>query len=148
MRMIPTLQFSDAAAASHAALASATDQDVRVSVAVVDGAGVLIQLHRMDGAPPHTVELAVRKARTAALLGLPTLVLERMASEGRAMPSEVPALAGGVPILQDAISAGGVGISGGSSEADHAIGDAAAAQLKALLAPDQERETPPDELGH
>ena len=64
------------------------------------------------------------------MLGLPTRVLERMSAEGRSMPSEVVALAGGVPILQDGLAAGAVGVSGGSSDADHAIGEAGAAGLK------------------
>jgi len=131
MRMIPTLEIADAEAASRAAVASAAGQDFAVCIAVVDAAGALIVLHRMDGARSHTVDLALRKARTAALLGLPTLMLERMAAEGRPMPSEVVALAGGVPILRGGVSAGAIGVSGGSSEADHAIGEAGAAPLKA-----------------
>lgn len=127
MRMIPTLEQADAAAASRAALAHAVQQRLAVCIVVVDAAGAPLALHRMDGARSHTVDLALRKARTAALLGLPTQMLERMAAEGRSMPSDVVALAGGAPILQDGLAAGAVGVSGASSEADHAIAEAGAA---------------------
>lgn len=129
MRMIPTLEKADAEVAGRAALKHAIERGLSLCIAVVDAAGAPLEVHRMDGAKPHTVDLALRKARTAALLGLPTAVLERMAAEGRAMPSEVLALAGGVPILLDGSAAGAVGVSGGTSEIDHATGEAGAAQL-------------------
>ena len=134
MRMIPTLELADARTASQAALERAGDQGLAVCIAIVDGAGVLLALHRMDGAKAHTVDLALRKAKTAALLGLPTLMLERRAAEGRTLPSEVLALAGGVPILKDSASAGAIGVSGGSSQADHAIAEAGAAPFQAPTA--------------
>jgi glc operon protein GlcG len=131
VRLIPTIDSLDAVAAREAAWKAATAADVFACVAIVDASGVLLDLQRSDAAKPHSVDLAIRKARTSALLGLATQVLENMAKEGRSLPAEVLALAGGVPILHDGRCAGAVGVSGGSSEADHEIASAAA---KAALA--------------
>jgi glc operon protein GlcG len=129
MRLVPTLDCADAMAVKDRAARGASDRNLPVCIAVVDAAGVLLQLHRADFAKAHTVDLATRKARTAALLGIETLTLETMAKAGRLMSAEVLALAGGVPILQDGQCAGAIGVSGGSSEADHEIAVAGAAGL-------------------
>lgn len=136
MRSIPTLDSSDALLARVAGLAAATERDLVLCIAVVDAAGVLLDLHRSDRARSHTVDLAIRKARTSALLGLDTLILERMAKEGRSLPADLLALAGGVAIVQDGLSAGAVGVSGGASEVDHEV---AATASKAIT----ERTTTP-----
>jgi glc operon protein GlcG len=130
MRLIPTLDTSDATIAREAALLAAADAGLATCVAIVDGSGVLLDLHRADGAKPHTVDLATRKARTSALLGLETVLLERMAKEGRAPTGEV--LAGGVPIMHEGRCAGAVGVSGGSSELAHQIAASAAKAVSAL----------------
>jgi|SRR4051812_4904030 len=44
----------------------------KVSVAIVDGSGAPIAVSRMDGAAPHSTELALNKAYTATVYGLPT----------------------------------------------------------------------------
>lgn len=130
MRLIPTLESTDATALREAAKLAATEAGVAATIAVVDLAGVLLDLYRCDGAKPHTVELATRKARTAALLGLETQLLERMAAEGRPVSSEVLAMAGGAPVLLEGRCAGAVGISGGAPEIDHKIATAAVSALR------------------
>ena len=56
----------------HEAEAYARRMGHRVSVAVVDGSGIPIAVSRMDGATPWSSELALNKAYTATLYGLPT----------------------------------------------------------------------------
>ena len=130
MRMIPTLDSVDAAAVREAGVRAASERGVAACIAVVDSSGVLLELHRSDSAKAHAVDFATRKARTSALLGLDTLVLERMAKEGRVPSGEVLALAGGVPVMHEGRCAGAVGVSGGTSDADHEI---AAVAAKATL---------------
>ena len=130
MRMIPTLDSFDAAAAREAGVRAASVRGIAACIAVVDSSGVLLELHRSDAAKAHAVDFATRKARTSALLGLETAVLERMAKEGRGLSGEVLALAGGVPVIHEGRCAGAVGVSGGSSDADHEI---AAIAAKATL---------------
>jgi uncharacterized protein GlcG (DUF336 family) len=131
MRMIPTLDSLDATVAREAGVLAATERRVAACIAVVDSAGVLLELYRSDFAKAHTVDFATRKARSSAMLGLETAMLERMAKEGRSLSGEVLALAGGVPVIYEGSCAGAVGVSGGSSDADHEI--AAVAAKAALL---------------
>ena len=139
MRMIPTLDSVDAVAAREAGVRAASERGIEACIAVVDSSGVLLELHRSDSAKAHAVDFATRKARTAALLGLETAVLERMAKEGRSLSGELLALAGGVPVIHDGRCAGAVGVSGGASEADHEIASVAA---MAILRGEPSRETP------
>ena len=70
----PVEQISYAAAMEmiHEAEAYARRMGHRISVAVVDGTGAPIAVSRMDGAAALSSELALNKAYTATLYGLPT----------------------------------------------------------------------------
>src|SRR5438128_3464497 len=81
MRTRSTLELQDAELVIEACVAAAREARASLSIAVVDDAGLLLGFKRMD-AKGHTVDLAVRKARTAAALGLSTAVLEAMAKDG------------------------------------------------------------------
>jgi uncharacterized protein GlcG (DUF336 family) len=129
MRTIPTLDNSDASALMAAARGALSESGVSGAVAVVDAAGVLLEVHRHHLAKPHMADFAIRKARTAAQLGLPTQMLEVMAAQGRPMSPETLAMAGGAPVIVDGMSAGAVGVSGGTSEADHSVALKAVASL-------------------
>jgi len=47
------------------------------SIAVVDASGAVIAVHRADGAPPGTTDIAIEKAWSALAMGMPTLMLGR-----------------------------------------------------------------------
>jgi uncharacterized protein GlcG (DUF336 family) len=130
MRLRLSLEFLDAEAIAAACRAAAEREGAGVAIAVVDDAGALLHLQRLDGAKPHAVDLASRKARTAAALGLSTSVLERMAAEGRLPSADVLALGGGLPILRDGQCAGAIGVSGATSEMDEAIAAAGVALMQ------------------
>ena len=131
MRSIPTLDNTDASTLMTAARAALAEAGLTGAIAIVDAAGVVLEVHRHHLAKPHMGDFAIRKARTAALLGLPTQILEQMAAQGRPMSPETLALAGGVPIMAQGVAAGGVGISGGASEMDHRIALEAVSALSA-----------------
>jgi len=88
---------------------------VKTSVAVVDRAGRLRVFLQGDGASPHNLELARRKAYTA-------LTFRQTSAEwatrtettlsGQRMLADVIPLAGGVPIKVGEETIGGVGLSG------------------------------------
>ena len=88
---------------------------VKTSVAVVDRTGRLRVFLQGDGASPHNIELARRKAYTA-------LTFQRTSAEwaqrtetnltGQRMLTDVIPLAGGVPIKVGDETIGGVGLSG------------------------------------
>jgi uncharacterized protein GlcG (DUF336 family) len=128
MDFFPTLDANDAERALAASLASARSQGVAVTVAVVDAAGAVLALSRMDGARAYTVDLATRKARTAAAIGVGTVVLASLYA-GKTPPAEMLTMPGGLPVLADKRAAGAVGISGATTEIDEAIATAGIAAL-------------------
>ncbi len=81
MRSKFSLTFEEARTVTSACLQAARQHEVAVSVAVVDESGTLLHFSRMNGARAYTVELASRKARTAASVGVPTGVIEAMSRE-------------------------------------------------------------------
>ena len=94
------------------------------TIAVVDEAGNLLYLERMDGPGPMSVEVATGKARTAALTRQATKVSEdRLKNRmGFLSVSGFVPLQGGVPITWQGQCVGGVGISGGPTpEVDEQI---------------------------
>ena len=52
-----------------------------VTIAVVDDAGFLVQLERIDGAPAQSALIATCKAQTAAATRTPTKTLEDIVKE-------------------------------------------------------------------
>ena len=129
----PTVSAAGAALAIEAALAKADELGARVTVAVVDDAGVLRALVRQDGAGGATVQVATDKAYGTAAVGLPTAHWEEAVAGEPALGFGLTAidrlvpLAGGVPIIAKGTIAGAVGVSGGSGEQDEAIAQAGAA---------------------
>lgn len=133
MRTRTVLTAEDAAKIMADAKAEAMVQGWNVSIAVVDEAGVLLHLERMDGAGPQSPEVATQKARTAALAKVPTKALEELVKERPAMllfPGRLP-LQGGVPVIHNGECVGGIGVSGVKSHEDEVV---ALAGLKAVSA--------------
>lgn len=133
MKFKPFIDSDDARALIDAGLEAARTEGLAISIAVVDAAGYPIALHRMDGAGLLTAEVALKKARTAALLRAPSRVLaDRVASDPAllALTDYLP-MVGGLPVAaEDGTVAGAVGISGGNAEQDERIGAAALAGLR------------------
>ncbi|MEX5215510.1 MAG: heme-binding protein [Nitrospiraceae bacterium] len=101
-----------------AALEKCTKDGYRVSVTVVDRAGVLRAFSRGDGAGPHTVESSSKKAYTAASLRGSTGDLAEMLGrmpgvQGlRDMNDKILILGGGLPIEIGGEVVGGIGVGG------------------------------------
>ena len=90
---------------------------VKTTVAVVDRTGRLRVFLQGDGASPHNLELARRKAYTALTFGRTSAEwAQRTGTEtalaGQRMLTDVIPLAGGVPIKIGEETIGGVGLSG------------------------------------
>jgi len=102
-----------------------------VSIAVVDDAGYLLYLERLDGAGPVTAEVATEKATTAARTRRPTKFWDDRIKERPSFmkfPGLVP-LQGGVPIMYQNECVGAIGVSGVQSHEDEQIAYAGAAVL-------------------
>ena len=127
------LQLHEASAAIAAGCASAAQNGWRVSVAVVDEAGFVIALHRMDGASQGSVDTAIEKAKAAAFTGLPTKTLEDIiAARPAAVTMKRVAVEGGVPILHNGARLGGIGVSGVMPGQDATVALAALSVLENL----------------
>lgn len=104
--------------AAQAGIEKCKADGYRVSVAVVDRAGIVRALLRDDGAGPHTVDSSRRKAYTSASLKRPTgelaeLVTKMPAVEGlRDMNESILILGGGLPIEMGGEVVGGIGVGG------------------------------------
>ena len=81
MRTKPCLTSADGHKMMAACKAEAEKNNWKVSIAIVDDAGALLLLERMDGAGPTTPEVAHGKARTAALTKQPSKVWEERVKE-------------------------------------------------------------------
>lgn len=115
-----------------AAEAEATKRGLGVVTVVVDEAGTILQLSRMDAAQIGSVNVGIGKARTAALFRRPSRVFEEQIKNGRiaalALADATP-LQGGVPIEVGGRVIGAVGVSGDSPQVDEEIALAGAQAL-------------------
>ncbi|MFO7152341.1 MAG: cob(I)yrinic acid a,c-diamide adenosyltransferase [Bacillota bacterium] len=100
-------------------------------VAVVDAGGHLLAFHRMDGALLASVELAVNKAFTAAVLKMETSKLSELAKPGgelfgieSAFGGRIVIFGGGIPLFKGGKLIGAVGVSGGTVDEDVAVAKA------------------------
>lgn len=104
--------------AASAALDKCKQDGYRVSVAVVDRAGLLRTLMRGDGAGPHTTDSSTKKAYTAASLRRSTTELAEMIAKTpalqalRDMNERILMLGGGLPIDIGGEIVGGIGVGG------------------------------------
>lgn len=112
------LPLSLAGKAAAMALSECAKDGHRVSVAVVDRAGVLRAFQRADGAGPHTVESSQKKAYTAASMRAATgtiadLISKTPAMQGlQQMNDKILFLAGGLPVELNGEVVGGIGVGG------------------------------------
>jgi uncharacterized protein GlcG (DUF336 family) len=116
--------------------AESVTQDVPVAVTVIDIHGNVVLTHRMIGAPMFSLELAERKAYTSALVGLRTADLGPLAQPGAELypllavaGGRYSAMGGGVPLTSEGQVIAGVGVSGGTTEQDIALVEAAMSQI-------------------
>lgn len=104
--------------AVQAAIESCKKDGYRVSVSVVDRAGILRAMGRADGAGPHTVDSSRKKAYTAASVRRPTTELADLMTKVqtlqalREMNDNILILGGGLPIEIGGDVVGGIGVGG------------------------------------
>jgi len=115
--------------------AEATKRGLGVVIVVVDDAGTVIELTRMDSAQIASVNVGIGKARTAAIYRRPSRVLEEQIRDGRiaalALADATP-LQGGIPIVINGQVVGAVGVSGDSPQVDEDIAIAGAKAISSL----------------
>jgi len=118
-----------------AAIAEARKNKWAMAVAVVDTAGYLVYFERMPDTQLGSVEIAIAKAKSAALFRRPTKSFQDTLAAGGeglrilGLTGAVP-VEGGIPIIVDGKLIGAVGASGGSSDQDGRTAQAGAAAMK------------------
>lgn len=128
-----SISQSQAESAIAAAVGAAEAIGVPMNIAVYDNGANMKAFQRMDGALLGSVDIALNKARTAALFGFNTEALYDFARPGGTSPGfdrtngGLVVFAGGIPIRQDGHLIGAVGVSGGQVSQDYQVAQAAAA---------------------
>lgn len=124
LKHLPSLSASGAQSLIVSAQHLAAKRQLSVAVAIVDSSAHLLAFLRLDHAPLVSIEVAIGKARTAALLGGPSRAFEEMINNGQIAMLSAPGLTplkGGVPILINGQVCGAVGVSGSSGDNDEAL---------------------------
>jgi glc operon protein GlcG len=113
-----------------AAEQTARDKGFRVVVVVVDVSGRVLALRRTPDAQPASDQVAIDKARTAAIFVRPSREIEEQVTSGRFGALALHgarALIGGIPLVVDGQVVGAVGTSGETTDEDEAVSIAGAA---------------------
>lgn len=131
------ITLEQARAAVTAAIEKSKALGVKMNIAVVDAGANLKAFARMDGAWLGSIDIAVRKARTARFFDMPTGDIGQLSQPGGSLYNiehsngGLITFPGGVPI-KDAKGnvIGAIGVSGSTVENDHVVAEAGAATFK------------------
>jgi uncharacterized protein GlcG (DUF336 family) len=125
------LTREDAQSILDAALRKADELDLAMNVAVVDAGANLKAFFRMDGAWLGSIDIAIKKARTARLFDMNTGEIGALSQPGGSLYNiehsngGLITFPGGVPLTNaDGTIIGAVGASGSTVENDHTVADA------------------------
>jgi uncharacterized protein GlcG (DUF336 family) len=130
-----SVSTENAKIAAAASIAEAQKNNWKEAIAVVDTGGYLVYFEKMQDTQTGSVELAIEKARTAALFRRPTKVFEDGVAAGGEglrllrLSGAIP-IDGGVPIIVDGKVIGAVGASGGTGAQDGQVAKAGASSVK------------------
>jgi glc operon protein GlcG len=103
------------------------------AIVVVDPGGALVYFERMDNTQIGSVEVAIDKARSAALFRRPTKVFAELLAKGNMIPLALRGAApveGGLPLVSGGKIVGAIGASGGTGAQDGQVAAAGAAVIK------------------
>jgi glc operon protein GlcG len=124
------LDTAGAATVAAAAEKFADQHGYRVVIAIVDAWGNPLHLSRTEGAQAASSQVAVDKARTAAIFVRPSRDIEAQVSSGRLGALALhgaAALTGGIPLVVGGEVVGAIGTSGETPDEDESVSIAGAA---------------------
>ena len=123
---------SSAERAIQAAIAKSEELDVKMNIAVVDSGANLVGFVRMDDAWLGSVDISIKKAKTATMFNMPTGDIGALSQPGGSLyniehsNNGLITFPGGVPVRnKEGQVVGAVGVSGSTVENDHAVAAAA-----------------------
>jgi uncharacterized protein GlcG (DUF336 family) len=130
------ITLDQALAVIQAARQKAVEQGTLMDIAVVDAGANLKAFIRMDDAFLGSIDISIKKAKTARFFNMPTGELGKLAQPGAPLyhiefsNEGLITFAGGLPLKnKEGIIVGGVGVSGSSVENDHEVALAGAEVL-------------------
>lgn len=130
-----SISLENAKKAAAPALAEAAKNHWNMAVAIVDPSGNLIYYEKMDNTQLGSANVAIDKARSAALYKRPTKALQdALAAGGEGwrilrVQGAVP-VEGGIPLVMDGKIVGAIGVSGATSAQDAQCAKAGADVIK------------------
>jgi uncharacterized protein GlcG (DUF336 family) len=128
MKMGITLEQAETAV--KAAKQKALELGLKMNIAIVDAGANLTAFGRMDGAWLGSLDISIRKAKTARYFDMPTGELGKLSQPGGSLfniehsNGGLITFPGGLPILSNGEVIGGIGVSGSSVENDHIVAQA------------------------
>ena len=127
------LTLEQARTAVTAAINKSKELGVKMNIAIVDAGANLKAFARMDGAWLGSIDIAIKKARTAKLFDFPTGEIGKLSQPGKPLYAiEISnggliTFPGGVPIRnQEGEVVGAIGVSGSTVENDHLVAETGA----------------------
>jgi glc operon protein GlcG len=138
MRQKVSLTASETDVMAATVRLKAKENGWNIAVAIVDDGGFLLRLDRMDGAGPMSPDIALGKARMAALTRHPSKFWEeRVASRPGFLnfPFGLP-IQGALPIVHAGECIGAIGVSGVASVEDEQLAAAGIEAIRAVLTND------------
>lgn len=131
------ITLDQAAAISMAAMEKAREIDTKMDIAIVDAGGNLKSFARMDGAWIGSIDIAIKKAKTARFFDMNTGEIGKLSQPGGPLyniehsNNGLITFPGGIPLkANDGTIIGAIGVSGSTVENDHTVAQAGASALK------------------
>lgn len=131
------ITLKQAEAAIQAAKKKAEEMGVLMNIAVVDSGTNLVAFAKMDGAWLGSIDIAVKKAKTAGWFFMNTGELGKLSQPGQPLygiehsNGGLITFPGGIPIKgKDGKTIGAIGVSGSSVDDDHKVASAGVEAVK------------------
>ena len=132
------ITIENAVKAVEAARKAAVKAGLKMCIAIVDSGANLKAFHRMDDAWVGSIDVAIKKAKTAVFFMMPTGEVGKLSQPGKPLygieisNDGLITFPGGLPIVdENGVLVGGIGVSGSTVEDDDAVARAGAKILGA-----------------
>lgn len=130
------ITLNQAERAIAAAKQKAASVDNKMNIAIVDAGANLVAFARMDGAWLGSLDISIKKAKTARFFDMNTGDVGELSQPGQPLyniehsNNGLITFPGGIPIKNaDGVIIGAIGVSGGSVDIDHAVAKAGAEEI-------------------
>ncbi len=131
------ITLEQAQSALQAAHQKAVDMNVKMNIAVVDAGANLVAFIRMDDAWLGSLDISIKKAKTARFFDMPTGAIGGLSQPGGPLfniehsNGGLITFPGGIPIKgRSGLVMGAIGVSGSTVEDDHAVAEAGVQALE------------------